>query len=509
MNKHRVLVFILIVTVALVVTTLNGVSAPVKLEQSEIDSMAGSVLRSYNLPGLTLAIVEGGQVTYSQGYGQADSTGRQMTPQTPITIGSVSKSFTALAILQLVEQEKIDLDESVVTYLPWFRTSEKARSDLITVRHLLNQTSGLSNAIGLELVYDRQPDYTFEQRLSNLSKYDLTRPAGEQFEYSNTNYILLGAVVEAVSGLSYADYLDQNIFSPLDMGNSTARLFDAQQNDMATGYYWWFGFPFSSETPWYQDSVPAGYIISTAGDMGHYLIAQLNGGMYLGESVLSAEGIAEMQHGAIQTGDGQSYGMGWVEGQVGNLAAVHHAGDAAGYTTTVILDPDQRIGVAVLANASSMLVSPPNTLATQIYQGLHNKTITKPGLTTTTLYLIVDLLVIGLTAWTIMAFIYLPRWWKRLGEWRQKGAGARLTRIFLPIVMDLLWPYILLGFIPQGAGFPMWRVLNVFQPDISYWLQVFAWASVGKGLIKMTLFFIFIRTHKPPSIARALRRGSA
>jgi CubicO group peptidase (beta-lactamase class C family) len=505
MNKFRVLVSLSIVLISLVVTTYMNSAAGSVPDLSAIDSLAGSILRSYNLPGLALVIVEGDRISYTQGYGQADSTGRQMTAQTPVTIGSVSKSFTALAILQLVEKGKIKLDDRVITALPWFHTDEKAISDQITIRQLLNHTSGLSNAIGLEPVYDRQPGYTLQQRLAGLKNYHMTRPAGAQFEYSNMNYLLLGAVIETVSGLDFSEYLEQYIFSPLDMQNSTARLHDAQQNGMADGFSWWFGLPLSSAVSWYQDAVPAGYILSTAEDMGHYLLAQLNGGRYGENALLSPEGITEMQHGVIQAGADEYYGMGWVEGQVGELNAVYHEGDAAGFTSTVMFDPAQGSGVAVLCNISSMLVSPTHTLASQIFQALHAQPISKPGLTTITLYLRVDLLVIALTVWMVLAYIFLSRWWKALGEWRKKGAGTRLVKIFLPIVTDLFWPYMLLGFIPQGAGFPMWRVLNVFQPDLAYWLQTIAWAAVMKGMVKMILFFIFIRVHKPPSIARLLR----
>jgi hypothetical protein len=139
---------------------------------------------------------------------------------------------------------------------------------------------------------------------------------------------------------------------------------------------------------------------------------------------------------------------------------------------------------------------------------LHDQSAQPSGLTTSQVYPIIDLLVLGLTVWMILSFIYLPRWWKHLPDWRKQGAGTRFTRIFLPIVSDFLWPYLLLGFLPQGAGFPMWKIFDVFQPDLSYWIQALAWMAIVKGLSKMTLFFIYIRTHKPPSIARAFRRDT-
>ena len=195
---HRSIASLAIVILILISTIacLPRSSQPPEITGFNPDALAGQVMQDFNLPGMALVVVQGDKVTYLKGYGEVYSGGPVFTSSTPLTIGSLSKSFTALATMQLVEQGRIKLDETVVTYLPWFHTSEKAMSDRITIQHLLNQTSGLSSGIGLEPVYDHQPDYTLEQRLNNLSKYKQVRPAGEEFEYSNTNYMLLGAVIE-------------------------------------------------------------------------------------------------------------------------------------------------------------------------------------------------------------------------------------------------------------------------------------------------------------------------
>ena len=113
-----------------------------------IDAYMKERMQALKIPGAALAIVQGDQIEYSQGYGVADSTGRAVTPQTPFLLGSLSKSFTALAIMQLAEDNKLELDAPVQKYLPWFQIADKKASSEITVRQLINQTSGFSEIDG-------------------------------------------------------------------------------------------------------------------------------------------------------------------------------------------------------------------------------------------------------------------------------------------------------------------------------------------------------------------------
>ncbi|MFN2220992.1 MAG: serine hydrolase domain-containing protein, partial [Candidatus Promineifilaceae bacterium] len=115
---------------------------------SNIDAYVLDQMNSLDIPGLALGIVQDGQIVHLQGFGAADSTGRAVTPQTPFNIGSVTKSFTALAVMQLVEAGKIDLDAPAQQYLPWFKLADEATTAEITVRHLLNQTTGISERDG-------------------------------------------------------------------------------------------------------------------------------------------------------------------------------------------------------------------------------------------------------------------------------------------------------------------------------------------------------------------------
>jgi len=183
-----------------------------------IDAYIERQMRRLRVPGVSLAIVEGDRTVHTRGFGQARPNGETPTPRTPFFIGSLTKSFTALAVMQLVEAGQIELDASIQRYLPWFRLADPQASAQITVRHLLNQTSGLPTLAGeIPLAdFDNSPNAAERQERA-LASLALVHPVGAAFEYSNSNYNLLGLIIEAADGESYADYVQTHIFTPLDM----------------------------------------------------------------------------------------------------------------------------------------------------------------------------------------------------------------------------------------------------------------------------------------------------
>ena len=215
-----------------------------KTDFDVIDSYVESQLKEANIPGAALVIVEGKQVVHMRGYGVAGPDGRPTTVDTTFVLGSISKSFTALAIMQLVETGKIDLDAPVQKYLSWFRVADPQASATMKVRQLLNHTSGMSTYAGRTHFSSRDvSDEALERRVRALRTARLTDPVGY---YSNANYSTLGAIIEAVSGQRYEDYIRQNIFDPLGMVNSHTSVETAKQHSHATGYRYWFGKPIAA-----------------------------------------------------------------------------------------------------------------------------------------------------------------------------------------------------------------------------------------------------------------------
>src|SRR5918997_4333645 len=278
-----------------------------------IDAYIEKEMREVRIPGLALGIVHNDEVVHLRGFGEADPAGRAVTAQTPFILASASKSFTALAVIQLVESGKIDLDAPVRRYLPDFRVADELASAQIPVRHLLHHTSGLpeDSSFGAMLSHDIR-DEALSDRVRALADVRLSHGVGAEFEYTDPNYDVLGLVVQIVSGQSYESYIADHIFAPLGMEHSYTNQPDARRNGLATGHRSWFGYPRPFEAPYSRAAMPSSYLISSAEDMTHFLSMQLNGGRYQGKSVVSVDGIAAMHAPAVREGTRDIfYGMGW------------------------------------------------------------------------------------------------------------------------------------------------------------------------------------------------------
>jgi CubicO group peptidase (beta-lactamase class C family) len=460
-----------------------------------IEAYVAGQIRRLNIPGASLAIVEGDQLVHRRGFGRARPGGEAPTPQTPFLIGSITKSFTALAVMQLVEAGKVELDAAVQRYLPWFRVADSQASAQMAVRHLLNQTSGLpyfSPSIDLA-DFDDSSDAT-ERQARKLSTLKLKRPVGAKFEYSNTNYNLLGLIVEAASGESYRDYIQKHIFDPLEMRHSYTTKAAAQQDGLAVGYRHWFSLPFPApDMPVPVGSLPSGQLISCAEDLAHYLIAYLNGGRYGETQILSSAGIDELLRGvAEETVFGNSigfYGMGWFEIDLGQTKTYSHSGNVPDFSAFMALVPEQKQGVVLLFNADPYGLPP---ITKEVGMGL---TALLAGQQPDPIRLdfiqcimrllpLIPLLQIGGAAATL----------RRLYRWRQNPAlrpsRGRLwgLHILLPLVPNLSLAAMLVYLRTSGLT----RFLQLFMPDLAWIAQISGglagiWASLRSVLILRNL----------------------
>src|SRR5215210_2429669 len=185
-----------------------------------IDRYVEEEMREVHIPGLALGIVHDDKVVHLESFGEAGPSGRAVTPQTPFILASSSKPFTALAIMQLSEEGKVDLEAPVKRYVPWFRVADKAASNQITVRNLLNHTSGLPEDTSFEPMRSNDmSDDALEERVRTLSDVQLSHHVGATFEYTDANYDVLGLIVQRVAGQSYESYVQKHIFAPLDMSH--------------------------------------------------------------------------------------------------------------------------------------------------------------------------------------------------------------------------------------------------------------------------------------------------
>ena len=319
-------------------------AAPVSepgFEAEALDAYIAGQMSKHGIKGISVAVTSGTEIIHLKGYGTAGN-GRVMTPQTPMYIGSQSKSFTGLVIAQLIEQGKIRLNDPVRTYLPWFKVADEQACRKITVSHLLHHTSGLSESGFTALIPENA---SAEEAARAFASARLTAPVGVRHQYFNYGYVVLTAIIEEVTGQSYEEYVQQNIFDPLEMISTYTDPVLARQNGLSQGYSRFFGFVVPQQQPHRAFEIGEGFIISTAENMAHYTIAMNNAGIYKGHELLSRDGMDMLFTGV------QGYGMGWF---VGN-GHVFHGGANETFKTFVDIYPLRDMSLVLLINQGYML----------------------------------------------------------------------------------------------------------------------------------------------------------
>ena len=482
-----VLILIGLLFIASPVHSASGQGVPLQqIDQDKIDAYIHTRMQTANIPGLALGVIQGDKVVYLKGYGSAGPDGRAVTPQTPFILGSTSKSFTALAVMQLVEAGKIDLDAPVTKYLPWFRTSDAAASGQITVRNLLHQNSGLPTYEGRRGIADNdQSNTALENGVRALSSVQLSQPVGQSYEYANENYDILGLIVQTVSGRSYEDYVRSAIFAPLQMTHSAAALADPAAIDLATGYRNWLFWPVAFNAPYPRRTTPSGFLISSAEDMTHYLSAQLNGGTYSNHQLLSPQGIATLHTPGPKISPSSSYGMGWViQGQPG-ATEIGHNGDVSNFHSNLLLLPDQHIGIVILINVSraynGAAINIPIEGVAAILLGKSLTAITNPPVTILTQMLLLATLLIAIL-WIIGSYLSIKHWHYR-GELPPHGS-SRFWRLYLPLAIDLCPLCLAWILFPAQFHTPM-ETIALFAPDVFSVIVTLTVLSLGWAMARI------------------------
>lgn len=464
----------------------------------EVDNYISFKMKELGIPGAALVIVKGDRIVHLQAFGTADASNRAVTPQSPFFTGSTGKSFTALAIMQLVEAGQIKLDAPVQTYLPWFHVADAGASNLITIRHLLNQVSGLPTTIGQEqITNDDLSDSAIENNVRALAGIKLIAPPGERYEYSNANYVTLGMIVQAVSGQSYEEYITEHIFKPLDMQNSFVSKTEAEKDGLAVGYQKWFGIPVASPNlPFSRGSLPAGYLTMSVEDIGHYLIAQLNDGSYQGVSLLSPEGIAELHHPDAQMpGVTDFYAMGWEVQQYQDVQVIGRNGAVPGYTTGMFLVPEKKLAIALVMNTySPMLGVRVSRLPNSVLRMLLDQEII-PGYEFPYMRIVYALVMLIPLLYIIAIFATFGRRriWQRCMQLPTRMQFARY--IVLPLVWNAAIAYVLLVTLPSAFGTNM-SVILLFQPDVGWVALISGVFAIVWGLLRTGAVILILRQNK-------------
>jgi CubicO group peptidase (beta-lactamase class C family) len=374
--------------VALLTTSVSAQQLT-PVERARIDSAALAVLASTGAPSASVAVVRGGELVYQHAYGEG-RTGTAATPAMRYAIGSVSKQFTASAILLLAEEGKLSLDDKVARWFP-----RLTRAGDITIRHLLTMTSGYQDYWPQDYVFTAmQSPTTADAIMDRWGRQALDFEPGSTWQYSNTNYVIAAAIVERVAGMPFMDFLRRRIFTPLGM--TTVADFDAGPLSAAdAGAYlrnavgplraapkegprWLFG---------------AGQLAMTAKDLATWDISMINQAAMKPGSYQ-----AQQMPMLLLNGTSTGYGLGINVGMAYGRRRISHGGAVSGYTTTNLVWPDDKAAIVVFTNiypggggasgqiasriASIILVPLTETIDTtaravarQVYGGLMNGSI--------------------------------------------------------------------------------------------------------------------------------------
>ena len=443
-----------------------------------VDAYVESIMAADRIPGVALAIVDSGTVAYARGFGLACPGGPPVGPRTPFVLGSMSKSFTALAVMQLVEAGKVELDAPVQRYLHEFRVADSEASAKITVRHLLHQTSGLTaRAPTAGLRGD------LDAHVRALDNAKLAGPPGQAHRYASPNFQVLGRVVEAVSGEDFGAYVTQHIFAPLGLRSS----WTAPPEGMACGHRYLFGVPAAAEHPHELGRLPTAALISSAHDLARYLIALLDGGRGQVGPVLSPAGVQQLLAPGAD-GGGFSYAMGWRVGKLRGEPVFHHGGVVYDFRGKMIALTERKQAVVVLTNASSAFGrTSSHVIANGVAALLAERRPGRPGWPLSWFLSGIAVAMVLMTLSLVKEAVTARKWADdKAKAIRAGGVKGRLP--WLAVSWGLFAPPAILVAVPIAFG-PGWGELLRAAPDLCWWLLCVAPISWLVGIVKARMLW--------------------
>lgn len=393
----------------------------------KMESYLDEVKEAYHIPGMAVIITNPEEAIFEKTYGQCTSLDQQFY------IGSMSKSYTAACIMQLVEKGLVNLNDDISLYLPDYKFQKP-----VTVLTLLNHTSGFDT----------------HAKLHNVKQ----KATYGHYEYANVNYDLLGKIVEAASGQSYDDYIKQNLFVPLGMDDSRANAWAVKDSPkLLLGNRNYFGFfkqgqtDIPTERSWFHE--PAGYIATTPHNHAKYLRMYLNDGSDAedGSQILSPESIQKMWYKTVSEESKQYdvyYGMGWNYMNWQGQPMIFHGGQVENGITFQYILPDKKLAVCFMINANDYLVmnnlmngvifDSVGILNGQEAPAINHKTWYLLHLALNALYLVM----LGLSVFFLI----------------------KVRKTLLRILCFIIWPLFLLTFTRLLLNTPLW-VVRLFVPD--------------------------------------------
>ncbi len=331
-------------------TSVFSMAQPASDLASRIDASIAPLYKA-DAPGSTVIVTKDGKTVFRKAYGMADVSAKLgMDPDMSLRLGSITKQFTAVAILKLAEQGKLSVSDDFRKYLPDFPDKGKT----ITIEHLLTHSSGIPSYTGLPgFRAGMTKDVTVNELIATFKDLPLEFTPGERFAYNNSGYILLGAIIEKASGQRYADFVARQIFDPLGMKHTAYEGHERNKVPAARGHEGRDGQYRPAAALSMTQPYAAGSLVSTVDDL-----ARWDAAITAGKLLKPASWKQAFTPYKLASGDANGYGYGWSMGKLKDSNTIAHGGGINGFSTYATRLPDEKVYVAVLNNSDSGLVAP-------------------------------------------------------------------------------------------------------------------------------------------------------
>lgn len=336
----------LVMLVLILITPLASCGGDLDREagmEEGIEALLSKIYQSGE-PGAALLVKKGDRILVRRGFGMADlELGVALDPDMVFRIGSITKQFTAVGILMLAEEGKLDLQDEITKFLSDYPTQGKT----ITIEHLLTHTSGIKSYTSMpDFFAMMRKDMSVDEVIDVFKGQPMEFGPGESWNYNNSGYILLGAVIEKVSGVSYAEFVQKNIFDPAGMKHSfyggASPIIPGRAEGYSSGRKGFVNAPYLSMTLPYA----AGSLLSSVDDLALWFQSLLEGKLIAEESLKKA-----WESYSLIDGTDTGYGYGWMISEYEGFRIIEHGGGINGFTSHLIFVPAEKLVVVLLTNS--------------------------------------------------------------------------------------------------------------------------------------------------------------
>jgi cyclic peptide transporter len=459
----------------------------------EADKEIKQLMRAGNIPGLSMVLIQNGR-SVIRNYGYANLQDKKpVTQQTLFELGSCTKAFTALAVMTLVQQQLIGLDQPVAKYIPWWKVAYKGTAPLITIRQLLHHTSGIPWSTISKIPASNAPD-ALELTVKQLIGQELEHLPGTKYEYATINYDVLAFVIETITHQPYEVYVQQQIINKLQLTQTTiGHVANIQLK--ATGYKIGFFHPTAYEAPVFKGNYAAGYVISNIDDLSRWLQFQMG---LLNTDLYSLAQITHQRDETVPLHGMASYAMGWETSLSGN-GEVFHDGRNPNYTAYIAFRPKAGIGIALMANSNSNYTKTIGNKLIKLFAGDEIKKEYDPGDGNDKAFSMLSIIMMAynllVIAWLVMIGLDIKKKKRRFQPW---GFGQLRKALLFPLA---LLPFLYgLYWLPAALYEFTWESILVWTP-VSFTVAVqLILVALGLSYIAYLAGMFFPGTDKFKSI---------